>query len=98
MFTIYVTFKCLDGKREAYVERLKNEGILSAIRAEDGCLRYDFYFSESDKNELLLIEAWESKTHQKVHMTQPHMADMRAFRDSYIEAAKLGEFMVKEIR
>ena len=32
--------------------------VLSAIRAEDGCRRYDYYFSEENKNEILLIEEW----------------------------------------
>ena len=44
MYTIYVIFTCLEGKREAFVERVKEEGILSAIRAEDGCIKYDYYF------------------------------------------------------
>ena len=95
MYTIYVVFKCLEGKREAFVEKVKQEGILSAIRAEDGCLRYDYYFSESDANELLLVEAWESKRHQGIHIAQPHMAKLREMKDGYIESTKLGEFELK---
>ena len=95
MYTIYVVFKCLEGKREAFVEKVKQEGILSAIRAEDGCLRYDYYFSESDANELLLVEAWESKRHQEIHIAQPHMAKLREMKDGYIESTKLGEFELK---
>lgn len=92
MYTIYVQFRCLDGKREAFVEAVKREGILAAVRAEDGCLRYDYYFSEADANELLLIEAWESKHHQQVHIEQPHMARLREMKDGYIESTTLGEF------
>ena len=51
MYTIYVQFKCFDGKREAFVEKVKQEGILADILAEDGCHRYDYYFSDADKNE-----------------------------------------------
>ena len=39
MYTIYVKFDCIPGKREAFIERVKAEGILDAIRAEDGCIR-----------------------------------------------------------
>ena len=95
MYTIYVKFNCFDGKREAFVERVRREGILDDIRSEDGCLRYDYYFSESDKNELLLIEAWESKHHQEVHIEQPHMGKLRSFKDEYISATVLGEFELK---
>ena len=92
MYTIYVQFKCLDGKREAFVERVRQEGILEAIRAEDGCLRYDYYFSEADKNELLLIEAWETKRHQQIHIEQQHMSRLRELKSDYIESTTLGEF------
>ena len=95
MYTIYVVFKCFDGKREAFVERVKREGIIEEIRAEDGCKRYDYYFSEADENELLLIEAWETKCHQQIHIEQPHMARLREFKGEYIESTTLGEFELK---
>ncbi len=95
MYTIYVVFKCYDNKREAFIERVKSEGIVDAIRAEDGCIQYDYYFSEKDPNEILLIEAWESKRHQQIHIEQPHMAKLRSFKDDYIESTTLGEFEIK---
>ena len=98
MYTIYVEFKCYDGKREAFVEKVKSEGIVDAVRREDGCYRYDYYYSEKDPNELLLVEAWESKEHQQIHITQPHMAQLRAFKDGYIISSKLGEFELKDVK
>jgi len=95
MYTIYVTFRCLPQKREGFLRRVREEGVLSAIRAEDGCIRYDYYLSEEDENGLLLIEAWESKHHQQVHIGQPHMDTLRSFRDEYIADSQLGEFELK---
>ena len=95
MYTIYVVFNCHSGKREDFIKRVYGEGIVDAIRAEDGCIRYDYYYSDKNPNELLLIEAWESKEHQQVHIGQPHMAKLRAFRNDYIAESKLGEFDLK---
>lgn len=95
MYTIYVSFACYEGKREAFVETLYREGIVDAIRAEDGCIRYDYYFAEKDKNEILLIEAWETKEHQRVHMEQPHMTRLREINKEHIKASKLGEFELR---
>ena len=95
MYNIYVVFKCLPDKREAFVQRVKDEGILDAIRAEDGCHRYDYYFSDSDACELLLVEAWETKRHQEVHIDQPHMAKLRSFKAEYIESTTLREYTLK---
>ena len=91
MYTIYVKFACLPGKREAFIRKMKDTGILEAIRAEDGCKKYDYYLAEKDENEILLIEQWETKNHQQVHMTQPHMAKMKEFKGDYIANTVLGE-------
>lgn len=95
MYTIYVKYICLPGKREAFIGKMKKTGIVSAIRAEDGCVKYDYYLSEKDPEELLLIEQWETKQHQQIHMTQPHMARMREFKDAYVAGTALGEIDVK---
>ena len=95
MYSIYVVFKCIPGKREEYIEKLKNEGIVDAIRKEDGCIRYDYYFSEKDPDEILLIEEWESKNHQQVHLEQPHMARLRELKPDFVLSTKLGEFELK---
>ena len=94
MYTIYVQFTCLPQKRTAFIDRVKEDGVLDAIRNEDGCLGYDYYLSEKDENRLLLIEKWETKQHQQVHLTQPHMALLRGFKDEYISDTKLGEFQL----
>ena len=57
MYTIYVNFICHPGKREAFVERMKSEGVLDAVRAEDGCIRYDYYYSEKNPDELRRVYA-----------------------------------------
>ena len=95
MCTIYVKFMCVPGKREAFIEKMKATGILEAVRAEDGCLRYDYYLSEKDTDELLLIEQWESKAHQQIHVGQPHMDEMRTFKYAYIRSTALGEIELK---
>ena len=95
MYTIYVVFKCVPGKREEYIEKLKAEGIVDKVREEDGCIRYDYYFSEKDPDEILLIEAWESKKHQEIHIDQPHMARLRELKPDYVISTQLGEFEIK---
>ena len=95
MYNIYVAFECVAGKREEYIKRLKEEGVVDAVRKEDGCIRYDYYFSEKNENEILLIETWESKKHQEIHIEQPHMARLRELKPQYVVSTKLGEFELK---
>lgn len=95
MYTIYVKFECLPQKREAFIQKMKDTGILDAIRAEDGCIKYDYYLSEKDANELLLIEQWETKQHQQIHIMQPHMVHLREFKSDYITNTVLGEVALR---
>lgn len=95
MYKIYVVFKCVPGKREGYIDKMKSEGIIDAVRNEDGCYRYDFYFSEKDADEILLIEEWESKEHQQIHLTQPHMKKLGDIKPDFVVSATLGEFETK---
>ncbi len=95
MYTIYVIFKCIPGKREEYIKTLQAEGIVDAVRGEDGCIRYDYYFSEKDPDEILLIEAWESKRHQEIHLGQPHMERLRALKPDFVLSSVPGEFLLK---
>ena len=95
MYQIYVVFKCVPGKRAEYIERINAQGIADAVRKEDGCIRYDYYFSEKDPDEILLIEEWESQKHQQIHIEQPHMARLREMKPDYVLTTKLGEFELK---
>ena len=53
--------------------------------------RDDYYFSAQDENELLLIERWQSAEHQRVHMQQPHMQQLRAIKEQYVDSTTLGK-------
>ena len=57
--TMLVIYKAKPGMRQTYVQQLRSSGILKKIREENGCLGYDFYFSEEDENTLLLVEQWQ---------------------------------------
>ena len=92
---LMVTYKTKPGKREAFVKRLADTGILGKIRAEKGCVYYDYYYSEKDPDELLLLEEWESAEDQKVHMDQPHMKELFSFKDDYCENTVLKKYELK---
>ena len=84
---VYTTVK--PGMRAAYVQAIREAGIQKKVRAEDGCLCYDYYFSAEDENVLLLCEKWTNSEKQAIHMTQPHMADLKALKAQYVVDTKL---------
>lgn len=96
MLTIYVKYTAREGCREKFLREAVEQGIVTAIRAEDGCIFYDYYLSVQDENVILLVEQWESAEHQRIHMQQPHMKPLMELKDKYIADVKLGKVELQD--
>lgn len=81
---LLVTYTAKPGKRQDYLQELTDSGILQKVRAEEGCIRYDFYESAEQENTLLLVEEWQNADSQKIHLEQPHMKEAMAIKEKYI--------------
>ena len=89
MLLIQVTYTMRPGQRDAFVRRIRESGILDAIRGEEGCLGYSYYLPEEEDGTLLLIEKWTDAQAQKAHLETPHMKQMAAFKPEYVAETKL---------
>ena len=89
MLLVQVTYTMRPGQREAFVRRIRESGILDAIRGEEGCLGYSYYLPEEEDGTLLLIEKWTGAPAQKAHLETPHMKQMAAFKPEYVADTKL---------
>lgn len=89
MLLIQVTYTMRPGQREAFVRKIRETGILDAIRGEEGCLGYSYYLPEEEDGTLLLIEKWTDAQAQKAHLETPHMKQMAAFKPKYVADTKL---------
>ena len=95
IIAVRYTFK-EEGGREKAVKEMTESGVLAAIRNEDGCLTYDYYFPVEDPKSLALYEEWESAAHQKIHMTQPHMKTALEIMGKYTESVTIKKLTVEE--
>ena len=91
-FGINVTYHTKPGKRQDFLDGLSAAGIRDAVRAEAGCLQYDYYLSVSDPDEVLLVERWESREAQKLHLTQPHMVKVREIKERLVDETVLTSY------
>ena len=95
IIAVRYTFK-EEGGREKAVKEMTESGVLAAIRNEDGCLTYDYYFPVEEPKTLALYEEWESAQHQKIHMTQPHMKTALEIMGKYTESTVIKRLTVSE--
>ena len=89
MLKLSVNYFAKPGRREEFLRRIVEGGILAAIRAEEGCLRYDYYLSCQNEDEILLLEEWDTAEHQRIHMEQEHLMRLRVIKDDCIADTQL---------
>lgn len=90
-FLLFVTYKAKNGCGKAFVDELERSGAAALVRKENGCIRYDYYFSAKDEDTVLLFEEWESRECQQIHLTQPHIALIKAAKEKYILDVEFSE-------
>lgn len=90
-YILHVTYHTKPGQREAFLRQIVHEGLVTAVRNEDGCQRYDYYLSVQSADELLLVEQWASHAHQQRHMRQPHMARLLEIKAQLVEETLVQE-------
>ena len=84
MIVLNVTYKCKPELREAFLERIRKEGIDAASRAETGNLKYDYYIPYDASDDLLLIEKWADEDALKAHAETPHYARLKELKPAYV--------------
>ena len=88
--TLYVRYLAKPGCRETFLRQLTTQGVIDAIRREDGCLRYDYFLSVQNADEILLVEQWETEEQQQIHLRTPHLDQLRRLKSEYVADAQLG--------
>lgn len=83
-YLLFVTYHAKKGMGKKFVAELESSGAAQKVRNENGCIRYDYFFSAQDTDTVLLFEEWESVAHQQIHLTQPHIALIKAAKEKYI--------------
>ena len=90
---LFVIYTAKPGMREAFLNDVKSSGILQLILDEKGCRRYEYFASVQNPDTLLLAETWENAELQKIHMTQPHMTELKMIKERYIESTEIGRMI-----
>ena len=81
--TMNLYYTGTNGNARKFVEEMESSGTADAIRAEQGNLRYDYYFSASDPETVLLIDSWKDQASIDAHHATPMMATIAALREKY---------------
>ena len=96
MITANLYYTGTNGSARAFAEEMVKSGVVSAIRAEDGNLRYEYFFPMDDSETVLLIDQWRDQTAIDRHHASPMMAQIMALREKYDLHMKVERFVSDE--
>ena len=94
--TVNIYYTGRNGSAKAFAEEMMASGIVSAIRAEDGNLRYEYYFPMEDPETVLLIDSWKDQESLDVHHGLPLMGQIMELREKYDLSMRAFRFITDE--
>ena len=83
MITVNLYYTGSSGSARAFAEEMVSSGIVAAIRAEEGNLRYEYFFPMDDPETVLLIDQWQDQAAIDTHHASPMMGHIAALREKY---------------
>lgn len=82
---LLVTYKLKNSNAPEFLRELSALGIPDIVRAEDGCISYEYFLpADGSTDRILLVEDWESAEKQALHLEQPHMKRLAEIKPRYI--------------
>lgn len=83
MIVVNIYYSGENGNARKFAEEMENSGVAGKIRAENGNLRYEYFFPMNDLETVLLIDAWEDQGAIDVHHASPMMKNIVDLREKY---------------
>ncbi|MCC8111141.1 MAG: antibiotic biosynthesis monooxygenase [Ruminococcus sp.] len=81
--TVNLYYTGANGNARKFDDEMENSGVASAIRAEKGNLRYDYFIPVADSETVLLIDSLESQEALDAHHASLMMEQIAALREKY---------------
>lgn len=81
--TVNIYYSGKNGDAKKFAEEMLSSGVVSDIRAEEGNIRYDYFFPMEDAETVLLIDCWEDQSGIDRHHASPMMQKIMELREKY---------------
>ena len=94
--TINIYYTGEGGNAKKFAEEMTSSGIVDDIRAEDGNIKYEYFFPMDDKETVLLIDSWKNQSSLDKHHASPMMAKITELRNKYNLHMKVERYISDE--
>ena len=81
--TINIYYTGKDSSARKFAEEMISSGIVDSVRAEDGNLRYEYFFPMDEPETVLLIDKWRDEAALHAHHQTDMMQEISVLRKKY---------------
>ena len=81
--TVNIYYSGVNGNAKKFAEEMVSSGVVGDIRAENGNLKYEYFFPMDDAETVLLIDSWKDQHSIDVHHASPMMTKIIELREKY---------------
>lgn len=96
MITINIYYHGENGSARKFAEEMTKSGIVDAIRAENGNLRYEYFLPMDKPETVLLIDSWTDQAALDVHHKSEMMSKIAELREKYDLHMKVEQYISDE--
>ncbi len=94
--TVNIYYSGANGNARKFAEEMVSNGIVADIRAENGNLKYEYFFPLDNEETVLLIDSWKDQNSLDIHHASPMMSKIIALREKYNLHMKVERYISDE--
>ena len=94
--TVNIYYSGINGNARKFAEEMISTGIVDEIRAEEGNLKYEYFFPMSDSETVLLIDSWKDQLALDIHHKSSMMSKIISLREKYNLSMKVERYITDE--
>lgn len=98
LILVNVRYTIKSGKREEFLIKVTEQGIIRESKAEQGNFKYEYYLPTDAENELFLMEMWINSVAQIAHGKTEHYQRLQILKEEYILNVSIEKYSISDIK
>lgn len=94
--TVNIYYSGVNGNARRFAQEMVSSGVVGNIRAQEGNLKYEYFFPMDDKETVLLIDSWKDQHSLDIHHASPMMGKIIELREKYDLHMKVERYVSDE--
>jgi quinol monooxygenase YgiN len=96
LILVNVRYTIKPGKRDEFLEKVIQQGIIRKSKEEPGNVKYEYYIPVGSENVLFLMEMWVNSATQIVHGKTEHYQRLQVLKEEYVTDVTIEKYSISQ--